>query len=122
MFRVRIRIDPDRLRAHREAVKSGVPGVAYVLLDPKVAWPDSLRGSGCRMTNIEGNRPYEWVIYRYRAIVALDSVSLEVPAGKIVGIVGPDGVGKIYVTQHYRWRAAYSEWTSLCIRRRHEGR
>ena len=36
----------------------------------------------------------ESVIHRYRAIVALDSVSLEVPAGKIVGIVGPDGVGK----------------------------
>ena len=48
MFRVRVRIDPDRLRAHREAVKSGVPGVAYVLLDPKVAWPDWLRGSDGR--------------------------------------------------------------------------
>jgi len=48
MFRVRVRIDPDRLRAHREAVKSGVPGVAYVLLDPKVAWPDWLRGSDAR--------------------------------------------------------------------------
>jgi HlyD family secretion protein len=28
MFRVRVRVDPERLRAHREAVKSGVPGVA----------------------------------------------------------------------------------------------
>jgi HlyD family secretion protein len=46
MFRVRVRIDPDRLRAHSDAVKSGVPGVSYVQLDPNVAWPDRLRGSG----------------------------------------------------------------------------
>ncbi|HEY5216158.1 MAG TPA: HlyD family efflux transporter periplasmic adaptor subunit [Pseudolabrys sp.] len=45
MFRVRVRVDPDVLRAHRDAVKSGVPGVAYVQLDPNVAWPDWLRGS-----------------------------------------------------------------------------
>ncbi len=48
MFRVRVRVDPNRLRAHREAVKSGVPGVAYVQLDPNVAWPDRLRGSDAR--------------------------------------------------------------------------
>ena len=48
MFRVRVRVDPDRLRAHREAVKSGIPGVAYVQLDPNVAWPDRLRGSDTR--------------------------------------------------------------------------
>jgi len=45
MFRVRVRVDPDRLRAHRAAVKSGVPGVAYVQLDPNVAWPNRLLGS-----------------------------------------------------------------------------
>ena len=48
MFRVRVRIDPDRLRAHSDAVKSGVPGVSYVQLDPNVAWPDRLRGSGAQ--------------------------------------------------------------------------
>jgi len=48
MFRVRVRIDPERLQAHRQAVKSGVPGIAYVQLDPKVAWPDRLRGSDTR--------------------------------------------------------------------------
>jgi len=45
MFRIRVRVDPDLLREHRDAVKSGVPGVAYVQLDPNVAWPDWLRGS-----------------------------------------------------------------------------
>lgn len=45
MFRVRVRIDPERLRAHAQAVKSGVPGVAYVKLDPQIRWPESLQGS-----------------------------------------------------------------------------
>lgn len=46
MFRVRVRIDPERLRAHADAIKSGVPGVAYIRTDPNVAWPEGLRGSG----------------------------------------------------------------------------
>jgi HlyD family secretion protein len=44
MFRVRVRIDPERLRAHAQAVKSGVPGVAYVKLDRQAAWPEGLLG------------------------------------------------------------------------------
>jgi HlyD family secretion protein len=44
MFRVRVRIDPERLRAHAQAVKSGVPGVAYVKLDRQAAWPEGLQG------------------------------------------------------------------------------
>jgi HlyD family secretion protein len=44
MFRVRIRINPDVLRAHADAVISGVPGLAYVKLDPQIAWPDRLQG------------------------------------------------------------------------------
>ena len=44
MFRVRVRIDPHRLRAHTDKVKSGVPGVAYVRLDPQVPWPKGLQG------------------------------------------------------------------------------
>jgi ribosome-dependent ATPase len=34
------------------------------------------------------------VTHRYGSVVALDSVSLDLPAGRIVGFVGPDGVGK----------------------------
>ena len=34
MFRIRVRIDPDRLRGHAEIVRSGLPGIAYVLTDP----------------------------------------------------------------------------------------
>jgi len=45
MFRVRVRIDPDRARAHADAVRSGVPGIAYVKFDPKVDWPERLQGT-----------------------------------------------------------------------------
>ena len=34
------------------------------------------------------------VTHRYRKVVALDKISLEIPAGIRVGVVGPDGVGK----------------------------
>ena len=44
MFRVRLRIDPDRLRTHEDAVRSGLPGVAYVRWDPTTEWPDNLLG------------------------------------------------------------------------------
>jgi len=44
MFRIRVKIDPERLRAHAAAVRSGLPGVGYVLLDPTVAWPPQLQG------------------------------------------------------------------------------
>jgi len=44
MFRIRVRIDPERLRAHADAVRSGLPGMAYVRFAPDAAWPDRLRG------------------------------------------------------------------------------
>src|SRR5690625_3485641 len=34
------------------------------------------------------------VTLAYGRTLALDSVSLEVPAGRMVGLIGPDGVGK----------------------------
>ena len=44
MFRVRVRIDPELLKAHAQEVRSGLPGEAYVRLDPAVAWPARLQG------------------------------------------------------------------------------
>jgi len=43
MFRVRVRIDPELLHAHAQAVRSGLPGVAYLRLDPNVQWPARLQ-------------------------------------------------------------------------------
>jgi HlyD family secretion protein len=45
MFRIRVRIDPGRLRARGASVRSGLPGVGYVKFDPAVDWPGKLQGS-----------------------------------------------------------------------------
>ena len=42
-FRIRAHIDPDLLREHLEQVKTGLPGMAYVRLDPAAAWPAQLQ-------------------------------------------------------------------------------
>jgi HlyD family secretion protein len=41
-FRVKLRIDPELLRHYEPLVKTGVPGVAYVRLQPEIAWPENL--------------------------------------------------------------------------------
>ena len=43
MFRVKLRIDPELLRAHAEQVRTGLPGTGYVRLDPGTAWPSWLQ-------------------------------------------------------------------------------
>ena len=43
MFRVKARIDPELLRQHARDVKTGVPGVAYIRLDPHAEWPARLQ-------------------------------------------------------------------------------
>ncbi|CCE08560.1 putative HlyD-family secretion protein [Bradyrhizobium sp. STM 3843] len=45
MFRIRVRVDPEPLAAHADAVRSGLPGVAYVRWKPDVTWPASLQVS-----------------------------------------------------------------------------
>lgn len=42
MFRVRARIAPELLEKHLEYVKTGLPGRAYIRLDPKQDWPADL--------------------------------------------------------------------------------
>lgn len=42
MFRIRARIDPELLRKHKPRVKTGLPGMAYVQLDPQAEWPARL--------------------------------------------------------------------------------
>jgi len=43
MFRVRARIPADLLKQNIEYARTGLPGVAYVRLDPKAEWPDFLK-------------------------------------------------------------------------------
>lgn len=42
MFRIRARIDPELLARHIDYVKTGLPGMAYIRLDPKAEWPGFL--------------------------------------------------------------------------------
>ncbi|MCC6296838.1 MAG: biotin/lipoyl-binding protein [Pseudomonadales bacterium] len=42
MFRIKARIDPELLKKHIRQVKTGLPGVAYVRLDPQAPWPEHL--------------------------------------------------------------------------------
>ena len=48
--------------------------------------PDpSAAGPVARLTDVD---------HRYKDVVALDGIAIEIPAGQIVGLIGPDGVGK----------------------------
>ena len=42
MFRVRAQIDRALLQKHLAVVKTGLPGVAWLRLDPATPWPDNL--------------------------------------------------------------------------------
>jgi HlyD family secretion protein len=43
MFRVKASIDPELLRQHLPQVKTGLPGVAWVKIDPQRDWPPELQ-------------------------------------------------------------------------------
>jgi HlyD family secretion protein len=42
MFRVRAQIAPELLEPYTEQIKTGVPGVAWIQLDPQAPWPETL--------------------------------------------------------------------------------
>jgi HlyD family secretion protein len=42
MFRIKARIDPELLKKHIRSAKTGLPGMAYVRLDPQAEWPAHL--------------------------------------------------------------------------------
>ena len=43
MFRVKAQIPPELLERYTEYVKTGLPGVAWVKLDPQAEWPANMR-------------------------------------------------------------------------------
>ncbi|MTD95783.1 HlyD family efflux transporter periplasmic adaptor subunit [Hyphomicrobium sp. xq] len=42
MFRVKVQLPPDVLEKYVAWVKTGVPGIAFIRLSPKVQWPENL--------------------------------------------------------------------------------
>jgi HlyD family secretion protein len=53
-FQVRARIDPALLSKYEPYVKTGLPGVVYVRLDPKAEWPERLH---VRIPDLGGEQP-----------------------------------------------------------------
>ena len=43
MFRIKARIAPELLRKYVQHVKTGLPGMAYVKIDPAAQWPARLQ-------------------------------------------------------------------------------
>lgn len=43
MFRIKAKIAPELLKKYIEYVKTGLPGVAYVKINPEAKWPDFLK-------------------------------------------------------------------------------
>ncbi len=101
MFRVRAQISQELLREHLNQVKTGLPGVAWIKLDANAEWPQNLSRSraGVRMSPQCESQPttvasVRQVRLRYGDVIALDGIDLDIPAGRMVGLIGPDGVGK----------------------------
>jgi HlyD family secretion protein len=44
MFRVRARVPPELLARYQQHIKTGLPGVAWVRLDPTAPWPEAASG------------------------------------------------------------------------------
>jgi HlyD family secretion protein len=44
MFRIRVGIDSERLRARADAIRSGLPGMSHVRTNANVVWPERLQG------------------------------------------------------------------------------
>jgi HlyD family secretion protein len=42
MFRIKAHIDPELLKKHIRSVKTGLPGMAYLQLEPQAGWPAQL--------------------------------------------------------------------------------
>jgi HlyD family secretion protein len=53
-FQVRARIDPALLDKYEPFVKTGLPGVIYVRLDPKAEWPERLH---VKIPELQGAKP-----------------------------------------------------------------
>ena len=43
MFRIKAKIPEDLLKEHITEVKTGLPGMAYLRLDPEKPWPENLQ-------------------------------------------------------------------------------
>ena len=132
MFRLKAQIPSDLLRKYIQIVKTGIPGMAYVKLDPKAEWPANLSvklpDAMNAPTSTDAVAASTSIVVSLRDVSlfygktrALDAVSLDVPAGCMVGLIGPDGVGKSSLLSLIAGAHAIQSGTVAGARRRHEG-
>ncbi len=43
MFRIKVQLDSGFLNKHAALAKTGIPGIAYIRLDPTASWPENLQ-------------------------------------------------------------------------------
>ena len=121
MFRVRVRIDADWLRGRSDAVSSGLARRRLCLAPTRHA----VAGSAASATGRAMSGPampvarLENVTQRYGNAIALDDVTLALPAGCMVGLIGPDGVGKSTLLSIIAGARQVQSGARLRARRRH---
>ena len=82
MFRIRVRIDPERRAPTPTPCGRGLPGVAYVKFDAKAEWPERLQGKPWQVAAAAARSPASTAsATATTACVALDGVTLDIPAG-----------------------------------------
>ncbi len=109
MFRVKIQLPKELASQYVDRIKTGVRGVGYVKTKDSAVWPKRLQN----LVPDQDDRPgpltfrplamtaspsfaadapvvsIQGVTHRYGKVVALDGISLDIPRGIMVGIVGP---------------------------------
>ncbi len=86
-------------------------------VDRKTIWPASLPGPGAMISGAEVGRICG-VSLRYGKTIALDDVTLSIPKGRMVGLIGPDGVGKSSLLALLTGAPAHPEREGVCPWRR----
>ncbi len=96
MFRVRVRIDPGATaRSMPKACAAACPASPTSSSIPRSSGRRRCKGSADHdWSRRPGRRDSQGVSHRYGEIAALDGLSFDIPAGCMVGLIGPDGVGK----------------------------
>ena len=93
MFRIRVRIDPDRSRDHAAVRAQRIAGGR---LRPRGSGRGLAQEPARRAMNGRGRSVavLDSLTQIYGKVTALDGVTISIPADCMVGLIGPDGVGK----------------------------
>lgn len=94
MFRIKVRVDPAWLATHATLAKPGITSVAYIKLSDDTDWPPSAVAREGNVMTEHTVAQLSAVSLTYGTLKALDQINVTIPAGGMVGLIGPDGVSK----------------------------